>query len=101
VGSCNNHKTGLFWFPLLLVAFLSDPWGVATGKLALSTLTLFMLHFYLTRGELQLERYELIAQIYNVAFLSDPWGVATRKLALSTLTLFMLHFYLTRGELQL
>jgi len=62
-----------------------------------------MLHFYLTRGELQLMNIaSFMISLIFVAFLSDPWGVATYMwLAQSTVVERMLHFYLTRGELQL
>jgi len=60
-----------------------------------------MLHFYLTRGELQHLILSIIF-INLVAFLSDPWGVATFNMSCPSCAIRpKLHFYLTRGELQL
>jgi len=65
---------------LLTVAFLSDPWGVATLRRQSAILPL---------------------QDFQVAFLSDPWGVATDSRRIIFFSFSELHFYLTRGELQL
>jgi len=69
------------WGKIHRVAFLSDPWGVATREFCSRTLELILsvLHFYLTRGELQ--------QALSLSILMSSF--------------LMLHFYLTRGELQL
>jgi len=80
VGSCNtpNGAANLS----VAVAFLSDPWGVATGKRRrYAILYHSVLHFYLTRGELQLATKKLMTHLLKVfvAFLSDPWGVATLR----------------------
>jgi len=110
------------------VAFLSDPWGVATFirarklssvklhfyltrgelqqadiRLRKAVLVCVLLHFYLTRGELQLCHINFLAfsKPCQVAFLSDPWGVATTfPMRHPIHRLAWLHFYLTRGELQ-
>jgi len=63
-----------------LVAFLSDPWGVATVSVSAPSKIAARLHFYLTRGELQLSEFRDNSEFVPVAE--------------------RLHFYLTRGELQ-
>ena len=65
---------------MLLVAFLSDPWGVATYISIVQAISVSVgLHFYLTRGELQrTKKFFILAPPKSVAFLSDPWGVATK-----------------------
>ena len=72
-----QHGTKYRGLKNALVAFLSDPWGVATLSKENNTW------------------WELY-----VAFLSDPWGVATLSILTFSNPYITLHFYLTRGELK-
>jgi len=55
VGSCSGCEGESIPSENEFVAFLSDPWGVATGSKGVFSGTVH----------------------HEVAFLSDPWGVAT------------------------